>query len=65
MAKPVWQQRLQDKLNSNPLCFVGDTHLVKHVSCLKQGESKGKKVTLRLAVNFSFNTCAECKVSVR
>lgn len=65
MAKPVWQQKLQEKLNNNPLCFVGKTHVVKHVSCLKAGEVKGRKVSLLAAVNYSFNTCAECQVTVR
>lgn len=64
MAKPLWQQKIQDKLTASPMCFVGDSVVVKHVSCLSSSEKKGKKVTLRLLVNYSFNTCAACKQTI-
>lgn len=66
MAKPVWQQRLQEKLDANPLCFVKGTVTVKHVACLDPSEKARKKVSLREVVNYNcFNTCAKCKVTVR
>jgi len=66
MAKPVWQQKLQAKLDSKPLFFVGKTHVVKHEACLSPSEKKGKKVSLREIVNYNcFNTCATCQVTIR
>ena len=69
MAKPLWQQKIQDKLTASPMCFVvggtPNSTVVKHVSCLSSSEKKGKKVTLRLLVNYSFNTCAACKQTIR
>ena len=65
MAKPKWQEKLQAKLDADPLCFVGNTHHVRHVRCLSPGERQGRKVTLRGVVNFSFNTCEACKGEVR
>lgn len=60
MAKPLWQQKLQGQLNTHPMCFVGKTHIVKHTACLSEGEVKGRAITLRLLVNYSFDTCAQC-----
>lgn len=65
MAKPLWQQKLQNQLSSKPMCFVGDTTTVKHVSCLSPSEEKGRAITVRLAVNYSFHTCAACGKTVR
>lgn len=66
MAKPVWQVRLQEKLDAKPLVFVGKTSVVKHEACLSSDEKAGKKVTLRLVTNYNhFNTCASCGVEVR
>lgn len=65
MARPVWQQKLKVKLEADPLCFVGDTHHVKHVRCLLSGEKRGKLVTLLGLVNYSFNTCEACKGTIR
>lgn len=72
MSKPIWQQRLQEKLDKADLVFVrhpgasADSHHVKHRTCLAPQEKAGKKVTLRHLTNFSdFNTCIACKVTVR
>ena len=61
MAKPVWQQKLQAKLDADPLMFVKGTAIIYHERCFGPGEVKGKKVTLRQLVNFSFHTCDRCK----
>lgn len=59
-------QRIKDRLTESPMCFVGDTTVVKHKACLAPGEKAGKKVTLRYVVNYNeFHTCAACKVSAR
>ena len=64
MAKPIWQQNIQEKLDKTPLFFVRvgvqATHHVKHEGCLASGETKGKKVSLRDAVNYSCHTCDGC-----
>lgn len=69
MAKPVWQQKLQEKLDNHPLFWVRDAAKlnrgIKHEECMSPGEMKGKKVSLREVVNYSFNTCCVCKVTVR
>lgn len=66
MAKPKWQQKIVDKLEADPMCFVSGTTTVKHVACLDPSEKKGRKVTLRLAVNYNvFHTCTKCGKSVR
>lgn len=65
MAKPVWQQKIQNKLTEKPMCFVRGTVTVKHVACLAPSEQAGKMITLRYITNSSkFNTCATCKKSV-
>lgn len=65
MAKPVWQQKLQAKLDAAPLYFVGNTHVVKHDTCLEPGDRRGRKVTLRYLTNYTgFNVCAKCKVAI-
>ena len=68
MAKPIWQQKIQEKLEATPLYFVRiggqSTHHVKHEGCLIAGETKGKKVSLREAVNYSFHTCDGCNKRV-
>jgi len=78
MAKPVWQQKLQAKLDSAPLVFVFATvpkgtpikdipdPQIKHIKCLAAGDKAGKKVTLRQITNYNcFNTCVTCGVTVR
>lgn len=66
MAKPIWQQKLQEKLAANPLRFVGKTTTVKHEKCFAPSEEKGKKVALYQVTNYTcFHTCAACGVSVR
>lgn len=65
MAKPIWQQKLQAKLDAAPMCFVHGSVVIKHVTCLDTSEKKGKMITLRLLVNYSFNTCAACKHTIR
>lgn len=73
MAKPVWQQRLQARLDSNPLYWEKPTaeeleankFAPEKVVCAKCG-GKGKKVTLRYVANYSyFNTCCKCGWVVR
>ena len=58
---PLWQQKLQAKLEADPLFFVQHTTIVLHERCFLPSEVKGKKITLRLLVNFSFHTCDRCK----
>ena len=65
MAKPKWQEKLQAKLDGNPMCFVSGSHVVKHVKCLLPSEKQGRRITLRQAVNFSNHTCAACGITVR
>lgn len=78
MAKPVWQQKIEEKLAAKPLCFVAvkvakgtpirdiPEPIIKHVACLDASEKAGKAVTLRLVVNYGcFNTCAKCGVTIR
>ena len=66
MPKPKWQQKIVEQLETNPMCFVGKTAVVKHVSCLDSSEKKGKMITLRLITNYShFNKCAGCSKEVR
>lgn len=71
MAKPVWQQKLQEKLDNRPLFWILDptTKLnkkIKHEGCMSpSSDIKGKRVSLREVVNYSFNTCCVCKVTVR
>ena len=66
MAKPVWQQKLQAKLDANPMCFVGQSSVVKHRACLAQSEKPGRKITLIYITNYNcFNTCAACGVTIR
>ena len=65
MAKPVWQQKLQDKLFARPLCFVGTSVVVKHVACLSPSEKAGKKISLRYLTNYTgFNKCEKCGVEI-
>ncbi len=68
MAKPVWQQKLQEKLDAEPLFFtkIGgrETFRVKHEKCLDPEETKGKKVSLRELVNYNLHTCAGCRKRV-
>lgn len=79
MAKPVWQQKLQARMDRNPLFWEEPTkeekeanpHAPSHIRCQEcGGKSKseggtGKRVTLREAVNYSFHTCEYCKRTVR
>lgn len=65
MAKPVWQQKLQAKLDANPLYYLNDSFgEVKCQRCLLPGE-KGKKVSLRYCVNYLVNTCKVCGAAYR
>jgi len=64
MPKPIWQQKLQAKLDSNPLFFRVEPnfqHVIKCEKCFAPSEKKGKRVSLRECVNYSFNTCSVCK----
>ena len=61
MSKPVWQQKLQDKLDRDPLYFVKGTAIIYHERCFTANEVKGRKITLRQLVNYSFHTCDRCK----
>jgi hypothetical protein len=66
MAKPVWQLKLQEKLDANPMCFMDKTPIVKHVKCLAPGEVQGKPIKLRHLTNYNcFNTCATCGKTIR
>jgi predicted nucleic acid-binding Zn ribbon protein len=59
MAKPVWQQKLQAKLDANPLYHgKGDD---PRCTCARCGGS-GRRVTLRVCVNYgsTFNNCHKC-----
>ena len=58
MAKPKWQQKIQDRLDNNPLYMI-DNNIVCH-NC-KGARAGGKKLTLRQVVNYSWNTCCGCK----
>jgi len=61
MAKPVWQQRLQARLDANPLYFgKGTAEDPSHTVTCKACGGAGKRVTLRMLVNYSFNTCKKC-----
>lgn len=66
MAKPIWQQKLQALLDAHPLFFIkgNRTGSVKHEECLESGEVRGKRVSLRELVNYSFNTCEKCKKEI-
>ncbi len=59
MAKPKWHLALQAKLDNCPLFYVGD-----RILCVKcKGDAKGKKLTLRMVVNYNHKTCAGCNLS--
>jgi hypothetical protein len=72
MAKPVWQQKLQNRLDRNPLYWekptaeelIANPFAPQKVVCDSCG-GKGKKVTLRYVVNYSFHTCCKCGYVVR
>lgn len=72
MAKPVWQQRLQARLDNSPLYWEKPSLEEKlqnpfepsRVVCGNCGGS-GKRVSLRELVNYSFNTCYKCGYIVR
>ena len=62
MAKPKWQQKIDEALAESPLCLVKGTTVVKHVACLDPSESAGKKITTRMVANYgdTFRVCAKC-----
>lgn len=67
MAKPVWQQKLQARLDKDPLFWIPPTaaekavniHAPSRICCAACG-GKGKRVTLREVVNYSMNRCDFC-----
>jgi hypothetical protein len=66
MAKPIWQQKLQAKLDNNPLYRVEDKDkifVIKYSKC--KGEEKGKKLSLREVVNYNLCKCEVCGIEYR
>ncbi len=67
MARPVYQQKVKDKLDICPLFWTGPADKSK-ILCgkCKDPKEKGKKVTVREVFNYNtFHTCETCRVSVK
>ena len=72
MAKPVWQQKLQARLDACPLfwekptaeAIAANRFAASRIVCAECG-AKGKKGSLRELVNYSFHTCDKCGFTVR
>lgn len=62
MAKPVWQQKLQEKLDNCPLYFVDGECSPTCKNCVPPTATKLKKLTLRQVVNYTpyWNKCSKC-----
>jgi len=64
MTKNV--QQLKERLEKNPLFWIGKTENVICRECLKGAKPSGRKLALSAVTNYNeFHTCGTCKRSAR